>query len=187
MERVLKGLVLAGGKGRRMGREKAGILHGDGRSFARRVSDLLSEVGCDEVVLSLSDGQAAPGDVLGLRVVRDDGDGVMGGMLAGLETAGEADWLVVACDLTELDVGTLRGLLGHGERFVVYRSAFDGGTEPLCGFYGVGSADVLREALSAGERSPRWVLREHGARVLEPERPGALKNANFPEDLSANV
>lgn len=180
------GLVLAGGKGRRMGREKASILHADGRSFAKRTSDLLMEVGCDEVVLSLQEGQVAPGDVLELKVVRDVGDGPMGGMLSGMEMAPEAEWLVVACDLTELDIDTLRGLLGHDVRFVVYRSAHDGGTEPLCGFYGVGAADVLRKAMDAGDRSPRWVLKVNGAKVLEPENAGALKNVNFPEDLSAN-
>lgn len=184
---ALKGLVLAGGKGRRMGREKASILHADGRSFAKRTGDLLKEAGCDEVVLSLQDGQKVPSDVLELKVVRDEGDGPMGGILAGLEAAPEADWLVVACDLTELDIDTLQGLLGQGERFVVYRSAHDGGTEPLCGFYGVGAAGVLRKAMDAGDRSPRWVLKTNGAKVLEPRNAGALKNANFPEDLSANA
>ncbi|MDP4626423.1 MAG: molybdenum cofactor guanylyltransferase [Akkermansiaceae bacterium] len=187
MAGVLKGLVLAGGKGRRMGRDKASILHADGRSFAKRTFDLLMEVGCGEVVLSLRDGQAAADDVSDLKVVRDEGDGPMGGMLAGLEISPEADWLVVACDLPELDAKTLSGLLGHEDRFVVYRSAHDGGTEPLCGFYGAGAAGVLREAMAAGERSPRRVLKANVAKVLVPENSGALKNANFPEDLSANA
>ncbi|MGJ8644050.1 MAG: molybdenum cofactor guanylyltransferase [Luteolibacter sp.] len=186
MSVALKGLLLAGGKGLRMGRDKASILHADGRSFAKRTADLLIEVGCDEVVLSLRHGQGAPDDVSQLKVVRDEGDGPMGGMLAGLETAPEADWLIVACDLTELDIETLQGLIGHCETFVVYRSAHDGGTEPLCGFYGVGAASVLRKAMNAGDRSPRWVLKENEAKVLEPENPGALRNANFPEDLSVN-
>ena len=187
MASELKGLVLAGGKGRRMGCEKASILHADGRSFARRTADLLAEVGCDEVVISLRDGQVAPDDVSGMKVVRDEGDGPLGGMLAGVETCPDADWLVVACDLPELDVETLRGLLGYGERFVVYRSEHDGGTEPLCGFYGAGAAGVLREAMDAGVRSPRRVLAANGAKVLEAKNPGALKNANFPEDLSGSV
>ncbi|MEP2774540.1 MAG: molybdenum cofactor guanylyltransferase [Luteolibacter sp.] len=187
MAEALKGLLLAGGKGRRMGRDKASILHTDGRSFAKRVADLLKEVGCEEVLLSLRDGQAAPDDVEELKIVRDEGDGPMGGMLAGLEISPGADWLVVACDLPDLDAGTLRGLLGHTEKFVVYRSSYDGGTEPLCGFYGAGAAEVLRAAMDAGERSLRRVLAANGAKVLDPETPGALKNANFPEDLSGNV
>lgn len=187
MRNVLRGLLLAGGKGRRMGRDKASILHEDGRSFARKAVELLLEVGCVEVVLSLRNGQRAPHDVSELTVVRDDGDGVMGGMLAGLELSQKSDWLVVACDLPELDADTLRGLLGHREKFVVYRSVHDGGTEPLCGFYGAGAASVLRAAMEAGERSPRRVLEASNAKVLVPVNPGALKNANFPEDLSANA
>jgi molybdopterin-guanine dinucleotide biosynthesis protein A len=45
MKPLLHGLVLAGGHSSRMGRDKAALVHADGRTLARRCHDLLREAG----------------------------------------------------------------------------------------------------------------------------------------------
>ncbi len=177
----VRGLILAGGKGERMGREKGGMRHADGRTMVRRAADLLEEVGCERVVVSLREGQDVLADWDGLEVVRDAGEGPLGGMIAGLESGVGEDWLVVACDLPRLDVGVLKGLLGFEDDFVVYGS--DRGLEPLCGYYGRGALGILKGAREAGRWGLQEILRESGVRVLGLEDERALENANTVEDF----
>ncbi len=173
----MRGLVLAGGKGSRMGREKGGMVHPDGRTMVRRAVDLLGEAGCGNVVVALREGQGLSGD---FETVRDAGEGVLGGIVAGMETAADEDWLVVACDLPRLEVGVLKGLLGFFEDFVVYGNG--GMLEPLCGFYGKGALEILKRSMDAGEWGLQKILRANGAKVLELEDERALENANTPDD-----
>ena len=81
------GIILAGGRSRRMGRDKASLLCG-GRSLLALVKARL-EPQCAELVLSRQSGRCGPSE-LGLPVVEDDPPvqaGPLGGILAGL------DWL----------------------------------------------------------------------------------------------
>jgi len=184
------GLVLAGGKSLRMGRDKASLKHPDGRSLARRCFDLLHETGCEEVYVSLRPQQEIPegfeGET-GLKILRDveQDCGPLGGILAAFDSRADADWLVVACDLPKLDHATLALLLKpvpNGEMFRMFRSERDGKPEPLCGFYGKGAREILRRGWLTGEFSIRRILSQSGVALLEPVMTGALENANTPED-----
>ena len=181
----MRGLVLAGGHGKRMGRDKGSMVHPDGRSMVRRAADLLREVGCEGVVVSLREGQECSENFEDLEIVRDAGEGPLGGMIAGMETAVDKSWLVVACDLPRLEVEVLRGLLGHSERFVVYGR--EGKLEPLCGFYGSGAVGILRKSREAGEWGLQRILRANGTKVLELKDGRALENANTVEELERSL
>jgi molybdenum cofactor guanylyltransferase len=186
--RPLNGLVLAGGRSSRMGTDKASLVHPDGWTLARRCHDLLARAGCREIVLSLRQDQEIPAgfsDLPRLRVVRDP-EGAPGGPLAGMIAAmildPGADWLVLACDLPRLDLATLRHLVDSmrpDELFLSYRSEFDGLPEPLCALYAPAALPLLRHTEF---RCPRKVLIRHECRLLDPVTPGALDNANTPED-----
>ena len=187
-KRKLCGLVLAGGRSSRMGRDKAALVHPDGRTLARRCSDLLHEAGCETVVISLRHDQEIPGGLEGLEIVRDPAGaslGPMAGIVAGMRLQPEADWLVVACDLPRLDLATLTHLIASkqlGEKFLAYRSEFDGLPEPLCTLYSPGALPVLEQALADDFRCPRKILIRNACRLLEPVTPRALDNANTPGD-----
>ncbi len=164
-----------------MGREKGSMIHPDGRSMVRRAVDLLCEAGCEKVVVSLREGQEFFEISEDLEIVRDAGEGPLGGMIAGMETAEDESWLVVACDLPRLQVDVLRGLLGHAENFVVYGRG--GKLEPLCGFYGRGAVGVLRKSREVGEWGLQKILRANGAKVLGLKDGRALENANTAEEF----
>jgi molybdopterin-guanine dinucleotide biosynthesis protein A len=186
--RPLHGLVLAGGRSSRMGEDKAALVHPDGRTLARRCHDLLADVGCENVVLSLRYDQEIPAgfpDIAELAVVRDPEDASAGplvGIIAAMSMQPDADWLVLACDLPRLDLPTLRHLISSkrpDEMFLSYRSEFDGLPEPLCALYAPAALPLLRDTEF---RCPRKVLIRHDCRLLEPVTPRALDNANTPED-----
>jgi molybdopterin-guanine dinucleotide biosynthesis protein A len=184
----LIGLVLAGGRSSRMGRDKAALVHPDGRTLARRACDLLGGAGCESVVLSLREDQEIPpgfSDSDPPTVVRDPGVGPLAGIVAGMRLRPDADWLVLACDLPRLDPATLTTLVEskrEGERFLAYRSELDGLPEPLCAYYAREALPLLEESLAADFRGPRRILMEHGCRLLDPVTPGALANTNTPEE-----
>ncbi len=184
----LCGLVLAGGRSSRMGQDKAALVHPDGRTLARRCHDLLQEAGCETVAISLRHDQEIPAGFQGLEIVRDPADGSLGpitGIVAGMRLHADADWLVVACDLPRLDLATLSHLIASkqsGEKFLAYRSEFDGLPEPLCTLYSPAALPVLEQAQADDFRCPRKILIRNDCRLLDPVTPRALDNANTPED-----
>lgn len=186
----LHGLVLAGGKSTRMGRDKASmVLRDDGVSQARRSIDLLTGC-CEAVHLSLRDGQPAPEGVGGVGIVRDSGGarGPLAGILAALESAPGAAWLVLACDLPFVTPALLAGLVRArrvDRPFVAYASAREGLPEPLCAVYESRALPVLRRHAAEGRYCPRRIMIDEDAVLLPlPERcANALANINAPADL----
>lgn len=188
MKSPLHGLVLAGGRSARMGRDKATLIHADGRTQVRRCADLLRLAGCESVAISLRHDQEVPEGLEDLVIIRDPAGeslGPMVGMVTGMKQAPMANWLVVACDLPRLDVSTLLHLVAAiepDEKFLAYRSEFDGLPEPLCTLYTPSALAILAEAQAQDFRCPRKILIRHECRLLEPVSPRALDNANTPED-----
>lgn len=186
--RPLHGLVLAGGRSARMGRDKAGLKHPDGRSLARRGHEMLVEAGCGTAYLSLRHDQEIP-DGFGFgQVLRDPAEGSCGpltGILTAMRSHPQADWLVVACDLPRLDIRTLARLISErseDELFLAFRSSSDGLPEPLCAIYASESRAVLEEAAAAGFHCPRKILIRNHCRLLEAPDARSLDNANTPAD-----
>ncbi len=121
-------------------------------------------------------------------IVRDPAGashGPMAGIVAAMRTRPDADWLVVACDLPRLDLTTLTQLIKSkesGEKFLAYRSEFDGLPEPLCTLYAPAALLVLEQAMADDFHCPRKILIRNACRLLEPITPRALANANTPDD-----
>lgn len=105
----VSGIVLAGGKSRRMGRNKA-FLELDGIPLLARVLARVSAL-CSEVLIVANDVDAYAR--FGVRVVSDvyPGKGSLGGIYSGVLAAREEYALVVACDLPFLNEALLRYLI----------------------------------------------------------------------------
>jgi molybdopterin-guanine dinucleotide biosynthesis protein A len=184
------GLVLAGGESRRMGRDKA-LLAREGRSQLEYMVELLATV-TDRVFVSARRSQRD--DVERGRfpqiVDRYDGIGPVAGILSALEEHPGVDWLVVACDLPNVDAVTLEYLLqNHSEanQFTAFRSSYDGLPEPLCAIYPAGSDAAIRSFVDGGVVCPRKILIRSYTTLLEQPNPHALDNVNTPEDLEDSV
>lgn len=188
--RRLAGLVLAGGASRRMGRDKA-LLQRDDQSQLNYAFTLLSQV-CDETFVSTSANQA--GDEERARypriVDRYDDIGPIAGILTALETTDDCDWLVIACDLPNIDRTTLDYLVRHASKekpFTAFQSSHDGLPEPLCAIYRAGSELILQQFIAEGMVCPRKVLIRSDTELLQQPAPTALDNVNTPDDLAASV
>ena len=184
------GLVLAGGKSRRMGSDKA-LLRRAGMSQLDYVTELLSSV-VDEVFVSARQDQADDPERSRYALVLDDYDdiGPLAGILSALEQYPNTDWLVLACDLPNVEQETLEYLLRkHDTRrpFTAFRSTHDDLPEPLCAIYNAGSEVVLHEYVDDGIVCPRKILIRSDTCLLEQPNPRALENVNTPAELEQSI
>jgi molybdopterin-guanine dinucleotide biosynthesis protein A len=192
MKSPLFGLLLAGGRSTRMGRDKASMVIGaDGLNQAQRAVQELSPV-CQKVFLSLRDGQTAPEGCEHFEIVRDNPklSGPLAGILAAFKQEPDAAWLVTACDLPFVTPEVLHKLVHartDGANFIAYASATDGLPEPLCAIYEPCARAILQRHAERNHFCPRHIMIEERATLLElpPSCLRALENMNTPEDIAA--
>ncbi len=182
------GLVLAGGHSTRMRADKAGLAYG-ARPQLAEAYDLLARHVERAFVSVRADQASEPLRAAYPQIVDGDaGRGPVAGILAAQARHPDRAWLVVACDLPQLDDATLAELLRRRDPSrlaTCFASAHDGLPEPLCAVYEPASRAPLLAHVASGRDCPRKFLREHDVRVLEPRRGAALDNANTPEDAAA--
>ncbi len=183
----LYGLVLAGGKSRRMGRPKWALdYHGEPQ--LTRASRLLGAV-CARVFLSVRRDQQDE-NLPDVPTIADvfPAWGPVAGLLSAMEAHPEAAWLVVACDLPFLDEATLRNLADARDPLRIataYASARDGLPEPLCAIWEPRARQRLLEAAGLGLACPRKVLIESTLKLLGIAGTRALENVNTPDEYEA--
>ncbi len=181
MTGALRGLVLAGGRSTRMGRDKA-VLAYHGRDQLQVAFELLGEVAGPNFVSVRADQTSDPLRARYAQVIDGTlGVGPVAGILAALRTRPAAAWLVLACDLPFLDASTLRALIAGRDPSRVataFRSAYDGLPEPLCAIWEPQCEPLLADFVAADGRCPRKFLLAHAARIIDLPRSNALDNIN---------
>ncbi|PPK99966.1 NTP transferase domain-containing protein [Parapedobacter indicus] len=182
----VNGLVLAGGRSKRMGSNKDLIKwHGKEQRFF--AADLLKDL-CQDVFISCRQDQLVHFDPA-YHALTDTflNMGPFGGILSALRSDREKAWLVVACDLPLLDEESLRVLIENrlpDKVATTYESPFDGLPEPLITIWEPASYPVLLRFLGEGITCPRKVLINADTHMLTPRNPDALLNVNTPEDAA---
>jgi molybdenum cofactor guanylyltransferase len=185
---ALYGLVLTGGRSRRMQRDKASLEYA-GKSQLTRAMELLTPLVASCFVSVRADQlydphRAAYDTIADIK----PNLGPIGGIHAALHTFPDHAWLVLACDLPFLDRATLQHLIGHRADTRVataYRSSFDGLPEPLCAIFEPRSLPVIEESLTRGQQCPRALLSGADAELLDLPNPRALDNVNTGEEYAA--
>jgi molybdenum cofactor guanylyltransferase len=188
MSAALYGLVLAGGRSARMGRDKA-ALGAAGRTQLERAMALIAPHVERAFVSVRADQRSDPLRAGFPQVVdRHENLGPIAGILAAQAQYPAHAWLVLACDLPLLDAATLAHLLAArapAREATAYRSSHDGRPEPLCAVYEPSSHARLAAYVAAGRDCPRKFLMGADVELLEQPNPRALDNANTPEEYAA--
>lgn len=186
------GVVLAAGRSRRMGRDKALVSLAEGECLWQRQWRILGEAGIERRWLSVRGDQAwVPA---GLPVVRDGvpDAGPLAGMIAAALAGDGTHLLVLAVDLPGLPAVWLRTLMARAKPGcgVVGRWS-DGTFEPLAALYPREWLEEWRAAFGEAASPPglQALLRERdgaGSVVLiplGPEQEPWFRNLNSPADL----
>jgi len=202
----LHGLVLAGGRSLRMGRDKGSIVWHQ-KPQREHAADLLRPF-CAEVHLSCRPDQVAeflPSESADLAekepppqfpipnsqfpILPDTFSelGPYGAILSAFRQNPNCAWLVVACDMPLLDAGTLRFLVENRRPrhlATTFRSPHDQMPEPLLTIWEPKSYAVLLSFLAQGYSCPRKVLLNSDTLVLAAPDSAALTNVNTPEEAN---
>jgi molybdopterin-guanine dinucleotide biosynthesis protein A len=180
----LYGLVLAGGRGTRLGRDKGEV---DYHGLPQAVWGLrLLEPFCSERFVSVRPDQIDASAYRGLPTIVDRGAsaGPASGVAAALQQFPRAAWFVIAADMPLLTNAVLATLVAHRDPSALataYRRR-GGMAEPLCAIWEPAAATRLG-AQGAGQGiSLRRLLEEGPARLLDLGDDEPLTSVNTAAD-----
>jgi len=183
--------VLAGGKSRRMGADKAFLRWGDESLLDRELK--LARAVAEEVRI-VGDGKKFGG--FGCVVVEDiyRDRGPLGGIHAALTGSGSELNLMLAVDLPLMTPEFLTYLISQARKAgaIVTVPNAGGGLQPLCAVYRREFAGIAEASLRAGKNKIDPLFAKVKTRVIEEEElvgagfsPEMFRNVNTPEDLKA--
>ncbi len=193
--RLIKGVVLAGGKSKRMGSDKAVLSLGD-KTWGEVALNRFRELGIDSA-LSVNSEQAVKWKSLfpETTMVVDSMDAA-GGPLRGILSAHKAfpqnDLFVTACDLPMITADLMRTLLAdyqnHTSSYDYFAYSKDD-VEPLCAIYRYEALASLHSALSDGsltQHCPRKIIKGGRTRILDlpADHRQQLNNFNTAADIA---
>ncbi|OLS62299.1 molybdenum cofactor guanylyltransferase MobA [Pseudomonas putida] len=179
-------LILAGGRGQRMGGRDKGLLEWRGEPMVAHLHRTLRPL-TDDLIISCNRNLEAYRPYADTLVQDAEGDfpGPFAGVLAGLAVA-RHDWLLVlACDAPKVDRALLESLLklasdAHAPAMVRQGSHW----QPMFSLIPRTLTATLSAAWESGERSLSWVLRGGPLLALEcAEDDPRLANFNTPDYL----
>lgn len=196
MEEPVGGVVVCGGRSRRMARSKACLPLG-GEPMLLRVVRRLAAIASPIVVVSAKGRPLPPlPSEVTLAFDRLEDAGPLEGIRVGLETlAGQVDRaFVTSCDAPLLQPAFVRAVvdrLGEADMAVPCDGQH---VHCLAGAYRVTLAEPIERLLQAGERRPRALLEQVAAvkipvdelRPVDP-RLESLRNINTPEEYQVLV
>jgi molybdopterin-guanine dinucleotide biosynthesis protein A len=144
------GIILAGGKSSRLGRDKA-LVDSAGKPLIQRVADRLRAVVDDVIVVT---DRPAHFRFLGLQMTSDKyhNVGTLAGLHAGLAAMRSAYGLVVGCDMPLLNADLLRHIVSLRDGYDVVMPQLGEYYEPLHALYSVRCLPCIERAIEAGQR-----------------------------------
>lgn len=186
-ERVA-GIVLAGGRSTRMGRDKAAIEIAGSSLLQRTALRLAAAV--DEVVVVGRSGQQLPAlDVpVPVLIVRDryPNTGPLGGIATGMQASEAAAFVAVACDMPLLEGELVRRLVAlREEADAVVPVGPDGRDQPLCAVYGRTCLPAIERCLHEGSFRVTSFYSRCRVRRVHVDDPLPFSNVNTPDDLAS--
>jgi len=180
-------LLLAGGRGQRMGGQDKGLILWNDRPLIAYVHEIVRPL-TDDLIVSCNRNQERY-RVFSDQLVEDEqGDfpGPLAGVLTGLRAARHAWMLVLACDAPRIDSALIEQLLQRADADsspLMVRQ--EGQWQPMFSLIPTGLLPALRERWDAGERSLLRALLGQDLRALECAADDPrLTNFNTPDLLT---
>ncbi|GHV96173.1 hypothetical protein AGMMS50293_24930 [Spirochaetia bacterium] len=190
MAEVTGAVILAGGRSRRMGTDKALLRWGE-FTFLERILSQLEHF--PEVLISAGEpGQYAE---FGLPVIADiyPNRGPIGGLYSALKCCRSPFLLVLSCDtpLFERGLGEYLAALASDDFDAIVPMTCNGWRQPLCAVYAKTCTDILFAQIQAGNNRMRDALSLMRTRYIPmtelPYQDMVLSDINLPEQYHALI
>ncbi|TFY92093.1 molybdenum cofactor guanylyltransferase MobA [Pseudomonas kairouanensis] len=180
-------LLLAGGRGQRMGGQDKGLLPWQGEPLIAHVQRLVRPL-TDDLIISCNRNHERYATYADQLVSDDSPDypGPLAGIRAGLGAARHTHVLILPCDVPQIDARLLAELRTTAQRNPLLPVMVRHGEfwEPLICVIPTGLRTAVEQAWHAGERSPRKIFLQLGGIGLAcPADDPRLANLNTPELL----
>ena len=184
----INGLVLAGGKSERMGRDK-GLIDYHGVPQRNHAYQMLEEL-CEEALISCREEQVT--EIQGMHTLPDSftGLGPFGAILSAFRKKPDEAWLVMACDLPFVNRDALIYLLENRDPSKVATAFYNPETdfpEPLITIWEPRSYQVCLQFLAQGYACPRKVLINSDIALLHAPDSNILTNVNDEEGFKTAI
>ncbi|MDO9117492.1 MAG: molybdenum cofactor guanylyltransferase [Nitrospira sp.] len=187
------GVVLAGGKSRRMGEDKRFLLVGE-ETLLTRTTSVMAQLFPEVLVIIAQD--SPPLTVSGCLVHRDliAGCGSLGGLYTGLVKASEQRIFVVACDMPFLNPDMIRWFVDRDPAADIVMARLPTGLQSLHALYSKRALPVLERMATMHTLKIQQIVSEpslHTTVVLADEwgerdaLARSFQNVNTPADLAA--
>lgn len=183
----ISGIILAGGKSSRMGKNKA-MIEINGEISIRTLHNLIKPF-CSEIIISANNQETY--QFLHERIITDEiqGIGPIGGILSCLKKSSFRKNLVIACDMPMIPFSLIQLLINHKNtaEFVVPANGTDE-IEPLCAIYDKSVIPVLSEMIAEGNYKIRNLMNYCKTALIQVHNGNNIfQNLNTPEDLSERM
>jgi molybdenum cofactor guanylyltransferase len=166
------GLVLCGGKSTRMGIDKA-LMEYHGIPQYQWAANLLDGF-CDAIYFSVS--KALADQIVGPIIIDNElNQGPLGGIQSAFEFNAEVNWLIMPCDMPELQSSEIELLV---ERKKAGCFEIEGRVNPLLAYWPKELIGPVQRAYTNGIRSPKRLVDHLGFEYLKPTNVAYHKNVN---------
>lgn len=184
------GLILAGGKSSRMGKDKA-LIKVKRKTILDNTAEILDSYS-DEVFISINSNQRSEPNRSKYQTLVDQSGlkGPMAGILSAAMHDSDSAWIIVSCDLPLLDRSTIQYLIEKRakDKYATFYASNKNDIEPLCGIY---EPRLLKMLISDPsiiiKMSPQLTLRKMDIEVIDSISSDALFNLNRMTPKASNI
>ena len=185
----ITGIILSGGKSRRMGKEK-GLCHFRGKALIVYAIETLQPL-CDELIIS-ANNKLDEYQLFDFQVVSDEmaETGPIGGLFSCLKQSSNSIHLVISCDTPFVTQHVYLELLKYSEDYQAVVPIHENGfIEPLSAVYHRSCLPIVQQQIGAGKFKMMDLLDRLNTKYvpIDSQIPGLkssiFHNLNNPEDL----
>ncbi|MGH1386931.1 molybdenum cofactor guanylyltransferase [Kordia sp.] len=181
-KKQITGIILAGGKSKRMGSDKGFILY-NGKPFIQHSIDALEPLVTEIIIVSNNKEY----DVFKKKRVVDiiPDAGPLAGLYTGLQHATTEDNLVLSCDIPLINTTILKELINHSTEADIVQVQSQDRKMPLIALYKKKCKDQCLSLLEQGERRLRVLIEKSNTKTIRLNKTMEIytKNVNTPIEL----
>jgi molybdopterin-guanine dinucleotide biosynthesis protein A len=186
LEIPVKALILAGGRSTRMGKDKALMLFGS-KTFWQYLVEVAEEAGLEVLISCRKDQENLFRHRLSVIPELFDSIGPMGGILSAMITYPDNAWLVMACDMPEITLATIKTILNERNQTkdaTVFQLNNEH-IEPLFAIWEPGIQKRMMLSFEEGAYSLKKILEKSNLNIIDvKDNLFAFNNINTPDDYN---
>jgi molybdopterin-guanine dinucleotide biosynthesis protein A len=165
---IITGIILCGGKSKRLGRDKA-FVKLEGRNIIERVVDNLAPVVNELIIVADEEKQSVYSSLeSNLKVVTDKyrDKSALGGLYTGLHYSSYSYSIIVACDMPFLNINLLKYMVSIADGYDAVIPKIGNYIEPLHGIYSHDCMNNAEKLINENNLSIRGLISQINTRYV---------------------